>query len=110
MNVSVAESLAGKYTVEDTLYIYAQAVEGPPMPLAVIKKTAASLPLEVILDDSLAMMPAMKLSRFDKVKLQARISKSGNAQPEPGDLHGEIAEVSVGTTDTLNLIISEVMP
>ena len=110
VSVSVAESLAGKYSAEDTLYIYAQAVEGPPMPLAVIKKTAASLPLEVILDDSLAMMPAMKLSRFDKVKLQARISKSGNAQPEPGDLHGEIAEVSVGTTDTLNLIISEVMP
>jgi cytochrome c-type biogenesis protein CcmH len=68
------------------------------------------LPLEVVLDDSMAMMPTMKLSAFDKVKLQARISASGNAQPEPGDLVGLLAEVDVTTTDTISLIIDTVMP
>ena len=111
VKVTVATPLTGLYSPEDTLFVYAQAIDGPPMPLAVVKNKAGVLPLEVVLDDSMAMMPTMKLSGFAKVKLQARISKSGNAQPEAGDLIGLLAEVDVaGTTDALNLIIDSVAP
>jgi len=108
--VTVSAGLMDKYGSDDTLFVYAQALDGPPMPLAVTRNKAGELPLEVVLDDSMAMMPAMKLSAFARVKLQARISDSGNAQPESGDLIGLLAEVDVTTMDTINLVIDTVMP
>jgi cytochrome c-type biogenesis protein CcmH len=109
--VSVAEALAGKFGPDDTLFVYAQALEGPPMPLAIVRQRAADLPVEVTLDDSMAMMPAMKLSAFPRVKLQARISKSGNAQPESGDLTGLLLDVELATsTQPLQLVIDSVVP
>jgi len=109
--VSVATDLAGKFGPEDTLFVYAQAIDGPPMPLAVVRNQAGALPVEVTLDDSMAMMPAMKLSAFPRVKLQARISKSGNAQPESGDLTGVLADIEIATSSQpLNLVIDTIMP
>jgi cytochrome c-type biogenesis protein CcmH len=111
VSVSVATDLAGKFGPEDTLFVYAQAIDGPPMPLAVVRNRAGALPVEVTLDDSMAMMPAMKLSAFPRVKLQARISKSGNAQPESGDLTGLLADIEIATSSQpLNLVIDTVMP
>jgi cytochrome c-type biogenesis protein CcmH len=108
--VTVSPDLAGQYRPEDTLFIYAQAIDGPPMPLAVSRNKAGELPIEVTLDDSMAMMPAMKLSAFARVKLQARISRTGNAQPESGDLVGLLAEVDVTGTESINLVIDTVLP
>ncbi len=109
--VSVAPELTDKFGPDDTLFVYAQALAGPPMPLAVARSRAGDLPMEVTLDDSMAMMPTMKLSSFDQVKLQARISKSGNAQPEPGDLIGVLSAVDVrATTQPLALVIESVIP
>ncbi len=109
--VSVATDLTGKFGPEDTLFVYAQAIDGPPMPLAVVRNRAGALPIEVTLDDSMAMMPAMKLSAFPRVKLQARISKSGNAVPESGDLTGLLADIEIATsTQPINLVIDTVMP
>ena len=71
---------------EDTLFILARAESGPPMPLAVSRQRVADLPLQVTLTDAMAMMPAMKLSSFPRVKVSARISKSGQAGRQPGDL------------------------
>jgi len=110
VRVSVAKDLDGEYRPEDTLFIYARAVEGPPMPLAVIRARARDLPLETVLDDTRAMSPALKLSEFERVKLQARISRSGNARPQPGDLYGEITGVKVAGAGIVNLTIDKVMP
>lgn len=110
VGVRVSSDLAGQYRPEDTLFIYAQAIDGPPMPLAVSRNKAGELPIEVTLDDSMAMMPAMKLSAFTRVKLQARISRTGNAQPESGDLVGLLAEVDVSGTESINLVIDTVLP
>jgi cytochrome c-type biogenesis protein CcmH len=110
MRVSVSADLHHRYAPGDTLFIYAQAMEGPPMPLAVVRKQAGDLPLDVVLDDSMAMMPSHRLSAFDKVKLQARISRSGNAQPESGDLAGEIAGVEVANAGKIDLVINTVLP
>ena len=110
INVSVSDQLLEKFSPEDTLFIYAQALEGMPMPLAVIRTRAEELPMEVTLDDSMAMVPTHKISDFDMVKIQARISQSGDAEVNSGDIVGLINEVSVADTDVLNLVISEIIP
>lgn len=107
VRVTIAPELKAKAAPADTVFIYAQAMDGPPMPLAIVKKQAQDLPVVVILNDQLAMMPAMKLSNFDKVKVSARISKSGQAEPQPGDLFGVISQVSTAKTDTVDLNISQ---
>jgi cytochrome c-type biogenesis protein CcmH len=104
VEVSLAPELQSKITPEQTVFIYAQALSGPKMPLAIVRKQASELPLTVNLNDSMAMMPEMKLSRFDQVKLIARISKSGNATQQPGDLIGVIGSVAQAD-HTRNIIV-----
>lgn len=95
VQVALDAALQDKVDPDDTLFIFARAMQGPPMPLAVARKRAGDLPLTVTLDDSMAMLPAMKLSNFDEVLVGARISKSGNAIPQSGDYSGEVAPVAV---------------
>lgn len=95
-SVTLAPELESKISPDDTLYIFAQAVSGPKMPLAILKITAKELPLRFSLDDTLAVAPMMKLSDFKEVIVGARISKSGNAMPQSGDLEGFSQPVAVG--------------
>jgi cytochrome c-type biogenesis protein CcmH len=88
VKVILAEDLKAKASPEDALFIFARAAEGPPMPLAVVRKQVKDLPVEIELDDSMAMMRGMNLSSFDRIVLGARISKSGKPTPSPGDLQG----------------------
>ncbi|MDD5034029.1 MAG: c-type cytochrome biogenesis protein CcmI [Methylococcaceae bacterium] len=88
VKVGLAEALKAKANPEDTLFIFARAAAGPPMPLAIVRKQVKELPVEVALDDSMAMAPGMNLSAFDRVVIGARISKTGQALPKPGDLQG----------------------
>jgi cytochrome c-type biogenesis protein CcmH len=104
VEVSLAPELRTKISPEQTVFIYAQALSGPKMPLAIVRKQVSDLPLTVNLNDSMAMMPEMKLSRFDQVKLIARISKSGNATQQPGDLIGVIDSVAQAD-HTRNIIV-----
>lgn len=106
--VTLAKSLAGQVAPGDTLFIFARAASGPKMPLAIIKKQAGDLPVEFQLDDTLAMSPAAKLSSAGQVVVGARISKSGNAMPQPGDLQVLSAPVALGTRG-LALEIAEVV-
>lgn len=94
--VQLVASLAGRVRPDDTVFIFARAAQGPRMPLAILRKKAADLPLDFALDDSLAMNPAMRLSSFPRVVVGARISRSGNALPATGDLEGQAVEVDVG--------------
>jgi cytochrome c-type biogenesis protein CcmH len=82
----------------DTLFVFARAAEGPRMPLAILKRGAGELPLSFTLDDSMAMSAELRLSAFNDVVVGARISKSGNATPQPGDLQGFSQPVTVGAS------------
>lgn len=95
-SVALSADLKGKANPNDTVFILARAAQGPKMPLAILRKQVKDLPLQFSLDDSMAMTPQMKLSNFDAVVVVARISKSGNAMPEAGDLQGMSATIKPG--------------
>ncbi len=107
--VSLSAALMDEVAPTDTLFIFARAVNGPPMPLAIIRAQVSDLPREFLLDESMAMMPSMSMANFAEVVVGARISKTGNATPQSGDLEGLSQPVAVGTTD-LVLTIDSVVP
>lgn len=107
--VRLDESLMLDAAIGDTLFVYARAATGPRMPLAIVRKTVKDLPLEFTLNDSMAMNPAMKLSNFKQVVVGARISKSGNAMPQPGDLQVVSQPMGVDGIEGLELVINEVL-
>lgn len=107
--VTLAPALADKVQPGDTLFVFARAVGGPPMPLAVLRAHAGDLPLSFTLDDSLALNPQLKLSGASQVKVEARISKSGNATPQKGDLIGASAVVKPGAKG-VDIVIERAVP
>ena len=107
--VSLAPALAARAAPTDTVFIFARAAEGPRMPLAILKRQVSELPVSFTLDDSMAMAPEMKLSKFGAVVVGARISKSGQAMPMAGDLTGQSAPVKAGTR-SIELVIDSVQP
>lgn len=109
VSVTVADSLRDRISANDTLFIYALAASGPPMPLAIKRLMAGDLPVRVTLGATDAMMPAMTLGHFDPVKVIARISKSGMAKQEAGDLYGESAAVSPSARPTVSIEIEGVI-
>jgi cytochrome c-type biogenesis protein CcmH len=92
--VSLSPQLKGRASPEDTVFIFARAAEGPRVPLAVLRMKVRDLPASFSLDDSMAMAPGTRLSGFARVVVGARISRSGNAAPQPGDLQGSSAPVA----------------
>lgn len=91
----------------DTLFVYARAMQGPPLPLAIKRYTVGELPNEIVLDDTTAMMPAMRLSLFPMVKVDARISKSGSATPQSGDLFGRVENISIANSEIIEISIDQ---
>ena len=96
--VTISDALKNKVDPGDTLFVLARAAQGPKMPLAILRKQVKDLPLHFTLDDSMAMAPEMKMSNFDQVVVVARISKSGNAMPQAGDLQGMSNPLALGST------------
>jgi len=97
--VRLIAELADKASPTDTVFIIARAVDGPTMPLAVLKRQAKDLPLDFALDDTMAISPDAKLSKFKLVDVAARISKSGNVTTQSGDLLSPPVRTTVGGPD-----------
>ena len=97
--VTLAAEFARDVAPNDTLFIYARAQDGRRMPLSILRRQAKDLPLTFVLDDSLSMSPQAKLSSAREVTVEARVSKSGNAVPQAGDLVGDASNVAIGTRD-----------
>ena len=105
VSVSILPEFLDSVAPDTPVFIYARATEGPPMPLAVIRKRVSDLPLTVRLDDSLAMMPALKLSSFSNVTVGARVSMSGDPIAPSGDPFGEQIGLEVSEADSPSVSI-----
>ena len=103
VTVSLDEPFKSQVSPEDSVFIYAKAQTGPPMPLAAQRLQVKDLPVTVTLDDAAAMMPQMKISMFPTLIVGARISKTGNAIGQDGDLYSEQEQVSHGDSVTLKI-------
>ncbi|KZN55725.1 hypothetical protein N474_14350 [Pseudoalteromonas luteoviolacea CPMOR-2] len=110
VSVTISEAIAAQIPNNATLFVFAKAANGPRMPLAVKKLTVFNLPLQVNLNDSMAMMPDLKLSNFKEVVITARISVDDSVMLQDGELEGssDIVELKEGTQQ-VNVTISRVI-
>lgn len=110
VEVTLDPAIAAQVGPDQTVFVFARAAAGPPMPLAALRLQVKDLPRSVILDDSLAMNPAMRLSAFPEVIVGARISRSGQATPQAGDLEGAIGPIALDGTRQVSVRIDRVRP
>lgn len=109
VRVRLADELKDRVEPSQSLFVYARPVGGG-MPLAAVRKTVAELPLELVLDDSMAMMPGAELSSVERVEIGARISADGNVEAGPGDLLGLSAPIAGAQwAQPVELVINEVV-
>ncbi len=99
VRVSLDEALSGRLGEDATVFVTARDMEGELPPLAVASFGVDELPTEVVLDERSAMSPEASLAQVSDVRLMVRISASGDATPEAGDLFGDREGVPVGATD-----------
>jgi cytochrome c-type biogenesis protein CcmH len=108
VSIKVAPELADLVQPGDTLFVFARAEAGPPAPLAIQRRPASELPLTLRLDESMGMIAGMSLAQFPRVVIGARLSRSGNAQPQPGDLEGLTAAMDWRAAGKVEIVISNV--
>lgn len=106
----LAQGMLAQVPADAVLMVFARAEQGPPMPVAVYRGAATPLPSEVILDDSMAVMPTMKLSQFDRWIVTARIGRTGQAKAESGDLQGSVVVGRDQAGEPLTLTIDQRIP
>lgn len=106
--VRLASGLKDKPAPQDTVFVFARALAGPKMPLAILRTQVKDLPVRFSLDDSMAMSPQMKMSNFPEVIIVARISKTGSAVPQAGDLEGSSGPVKLGAKNIVIEISQQV--
>ena len=107
--ISLSPAMRARANPGDTVFIVARAEQGPRMPLAIVRLRVADLPAEFTLDDSSAMSPQLRLSAHPDVVVTARISRSGQALPESGDLVGTPVHTRIGQR-SVELRIDRVQP
>ena len=110
VQVDLAAPLRQGLSGSETVFVFARAAEGPRVPLAVYRTRVDALPAQVMLDDSMSMAPAFKLSGHDTVMVVARVSMSGNAQAQSGDLEGQSGPVPVGGEAPVEVSIDRRIP
>jgi cytochrome c-type biogenesis protein CcmH len=97
--VDIAPALRGQATPRDTVFVLARAAAGERMPVAVLRLQVRDLPARFVLDDSLAMAPGRPISRISQLTVEVRVSRGGQAAPQPGDLAGVLEGVALGQQD-----------
>src|SRR5690606_28792043 len=114
LRVELDPSLQAKVSPGDRVFVFARAIDGPPMPLAVRRPTVADLPAEVMLGDADSMLPNMTLSSQPRVTVMARVSFGGQPGAQAGDLESAASDIVVGSAaagvDTQTLRIDSIHP
>lgn len=103
VSVSLSPEVQKNVQPDDAVFVFARALSGPPMPLAVKRLKVSDLPARISLSDVDAMMPELKISRFDQVQLVARVSRAGNATQ--GEWTGQVGPVANTARETQTLLI-----
>ncbi len=107
--VDISAELKAKAAPDTVVFVYAKAMQGPPMPLAVKRMQLKDLPATLSLGDGDAMMPSLKLSAFDQVVVGARVSFSGNPVAQSGDFFTEVDSIeSANPPPQISLTIDRV--
>jgi cytochrome c-type biogenesis protein CcmH len=96
--VSIDPSLVDRALPQDTVFVLAKAAATGRMPVAVLRLQVKDLPAQFVLDDSLAMSADRPISRFNDLTLEVRVTRTGQAAPQRGDLGGAVADVKLGQT------------
>ncbi len=109
VSVDISDELKAKSAPGDLVFVFAKAVQGPPMPLAVSRKHVSDLPFTVTLDDSMAMSPMAKLSSVPTVNIVARISKSGKPIASAGDFEGRAGNVATDKPASVKVVIDKTL-
>ena len=107
--ISISSTLSSKATPGATLFIVAKSVEQPGPPVAVYRGSVNAWPVQFTLDDSSAMVPGRNLTSAKHVTVEARISRSGQAQPSAGDLRGTSGVIAPSNHQPLKIVINEVV-
>lgn len=111
VSVDISAEAKKQFAVADTVFIYAKAMQGPPMPLAIKKLKASDLPATVTLDETMAMVEGMNLKTFPEVQIVARVSKTGSAMPQSGDYIGEQKGIATTVSEQdVKITISDRIP
>jgi cytochrome c-type biogenesis protein CcmH len=110
VRVELAPALSGTPHADAMVFVTARAEDGPPIPLAAVRRPASELPFEVVLDDTLAMTPELRLSRHSAVTITARVSETGGAERASGDLIGERKDVPTTGSTPVTVVIDSVVP
>ncbi len=106
--VKLAPAVAARVAPEDTVFVLARPAQGSRMPIAATRAKVKDLPLSFSFDDSMAMNPSSKISDYTEVVVAARVSKSGNVMPQPGDLEGVSKPVRPGSSGINVDILNEI--
>ena len=109
INVTIDAEFSSKISPQDTLFVYAKAATGPPMPLAIKQFSADALPLKTCLGPEDAMMENMTINNFDPIQIIARVSKSGLAAPQPGDMQALSEPLPTKNGSVVSLLIDEIL-
>ena len=110
VNVQLDPDLASRIRLrgDASVFVIARAVGGPPMPVAVEKRSVQELPFEATLDDADSPMPTQTLSALQEVEVVARMSTSGDAMARSGDLESEPVRVTLPAKGPVEVTIGRV--
>lgn len=107
--IDVADALKGRIPAGLTLFIVAKSVNSPGPPVAIVRTTTGTWPLQFQLDDSQAMLPSRRLSTAGTVTIEARTSRTGQAMPATGDFQGVIGPIDPAAGKTVRVVIQRVI-
>ena len=110
VDVVLDPDLAVDLDGSEDVFVFARALDGPPMPLAAVRLKVKDLPTRVRLDDATAMIATRRLSDHPRVVVGARISRHGGPIARSGDLQGLTAPLATRTTTPVTVVIAEVVP
>lgn len=109
VTVKLAPKLVSRVQPQDTVFIFARATGGSPMPLAVVRHQVSELPLTITLDKSNSMTPSRSIADQKQVEVVARVSKSGDVRATAGDLQTAPQTVAVNGKTQVSLVIDTIV-